>query len=220
MSLIFDGGGIQDLVALYIQHNYTLNFTTERGQPDIVIISDDLWDGFSKSQEYKDMKIDFKTSYIWDSLIENYANDLLTGGMFEMHSKAVTNNELALVTMALQPRRYRASLTDAFIEFMQNKELKIASRVVLGFNDTAFVFLIGKSSDREFRSKELLLRCSIIDVKLPQLKTIIGIATDRPGTSEIGYSSDILYMHGVKRTDEEKEKILKLSDELEYFKNI
>lgn len=220
MSLIFDGGGIQDLVALYIQQNHTLNFTTERGQPDLVMISDDLWDGFSKSQEYKDMKIDFKTSYIWDSLIENYANDLLTGGMFEMHSKAVTNNELALITMALQPRRYRANLADAFIEFMQNKELKIASRVVLGFNDTAFVFLIGKSSDREFRSKELLLRCSIIDVKLPQLKTIIGIATDRPGTSEIGYSSDILYMHGLERTDEEKEKILELSDELGYFKNV
>jgi hypothetical protein len=184
------------------------------------MISDDLWDGFSKSQEYKDMKIDFKTSYIWDSLIENYANDLLTGGMFEMHSKAVTNNELALVTMALQPRRYRANLADSFIEFMQKKELKIASRVVLGFNDIAFVFLIGKSSDREYRSKELLLRCSIIDVKLPQSKIIIGIATDRPGTSEIGYSSDILYMHDIERTNEEKEKILELSEELGYFQSL
>lgn len=52
---------------------------------------------------------------------------------------------------------------------------------------------------------------------MPQLKTIIGIDTDRPGTSEIGYSSDILYMHG-ERTDEEKEKILELSDEFGYFK--
>ena len=186
----------------------------------MVVLADDLWRGMSESKEYKDMLTDFKISYLWDTLIEFYANDLLTDGMFEMYSKKVTNNELALVTMALQPRRYRANLADSFIEFVQKKELKIASRVVMGYNNVAFVFLIGKSSDRDSRSKELLLRCSIISLKLPEITTIIGIATDRPGTSEIGYSSDILYMNNPKWTEQEKENILKLSNELGYFQNI
>lgn len=185
-QIIFEGGGIQDLVALYLQHDYSLDFSSEVGHPDLVILSNDLWTGLSSSKEYNEMILEFRESYLWDALIENYADDLLTGGMFEMHSKEVTDNELALVTMALQPRRYRAALADAFKEFLQKEELKIASRVVLGHNNVAFVFLLGKSSDREFRYQELLLRCSIIHVKLTEVKTVIGIATDRPGSSKIG----------------------------------
>ncbi|KFN39685.1 MAG: hypothetical protein JU82_06260 [Sulfuricurvum sp. MLSB] len=220
IGMIFDGGGLQDLIALYIQRRYSLNFATDESHPDMLILDNDIWNSLSKSTEYKDMLIDFKTSYIWDKLIESYSADLLTGGMFEMHSKEVTNNELALVTMALQPRRYRANLADAFMEFLQKEELKIASRVVMGYDNVAFVFLIGKSSDREFRAKELLLRCSIVDVKRPEIKTIVGIATDRSGPSDVGYSSDIAYIHNSMWTEQEKEKILKLSNELGYFKNI
>jgi hypothetical protein len=219
-KIIFDGGGLEDLVALYLQNDYSLDYSTEEGHLDLLIVSDDLWTGLSLSKEYHKMIIDFKTSYIWDRLIEYYVNDLLTEGMFDMYSKEVTDNELALVVMALQPRRYRAGLADTFMEFLQNEELKIASRVVMGYNNVAFVFLIGKSSDREFRAKELLLRCSIIDVKLPEVKTVVGIATDRSGTSEIGYSSDIAYVHKFRWTNEEKEKILRLSEELGYFQNV
>ena len=219
-KIIFDGGGLEDLVALYLQNDYSLDYSTEEGHPDLLIVSDDLWTGLSSSKEYYKMIVDFKTSYIWDRLIEYYVNDLLTEGMFDMYSKEVTDNELALVVMALQPRRYRAGLADTFMEFLQNEALKIASRVVMGYNNVAFVFLIGKSSDRESRVEELLLRCSIIDVKLPEVKTVVGIATDRPGTSTIGYSSDIAYVHESRWTSEEKEKLLQLSKELGYFKNV
>lgn len=219
-KIIFDGGGLEDMVALYLQNDYSLDYSTEEGHPDLLIVSDDLWTGLSSSKEYDKMIVDFKTSYIWDRLIEYYVNDLLTEGMFDMYSKEVTDNELALVVMALQPRRYRAGLADTFMEFLQNEELKIASRVVMGYNNVAFVFLIGKSSDRESRVEELLLRCSIIDVKLPEVKTVVGIATDRPGTSTIGYSSDIAYVHESRWTSEEKEKLLQLSKELGYFKNV
>lgn len=219
-KIIFDGGGLEDLVALYLQNDYSLDYSTEEGHPDLLIVSDELWTGLSSSKEYHKMIVDFKTSYIWDRLIEYYVNDLLTEGMFDMYSKEVTDNELALVVMALQPRRYRAGLADTFMEFLQNEELKIASRVVMGYNNVAFVFLIGKSSDRESRVEELLLRCSIIDVKLPEVKTVVGIATDRSGTSEIGYSSDIAYVHKSRWTNEEKEKILQLSEEFGYFQNV
>jgi len=219
INLIFDGGGIEDLIAIFIQHDNKLDFQTDEGVPSLVVITDDLWSSLSASKEYQNMRNDLKSSYSWDALIESFIYDLLTDGMFEIYSKNVTKDELALVTMALQPRIHRASLADAFLEFLQNEELKIASRVVQGYNNSIFVFLIGKSSDREYRAQELLLRCSIISLKFSGF-TIIGIATDRPKTSEIGYSSDIVYMKNPSWTDAEKKGILKIQKELGYFQHI
>jgi len=165
------------------------------------------------------MQNDLNDSYVWDRLIEYYANDLLTDGMFDMHSKQVTDNELALVTMAFQPRGHRANLAEAFIEFLKKPGLKVASRAVQGYGHTAFVFLIGKSVDREFRSRELALRCLVVRGRLPNVTTVVGIATDRPGTSEIGYSSDIVYIHMPEWTSENEEHVSSIQADLGYFKN-
>lgn len=216
-KLLFDGGGIEDLVALYLQNGYSLDFGTEQGKPDMMFISDDIWYGWSKSKEYKLMRNELKNSYFWDTLIEYYVKDLLSGGMFHAHNKEITDNDLALTIMALQPRRYRAVISDAFIEFL--KKGNIASRVIEGYDNTMFVFLLGKSSDREFRAKELLLRCSIINCKYPD-KIIVGIARDGLDGSSVGYSSDIVYMNNPNYTEKEKEEILKLQKELGYFSNI
>jgi hypothetical protein len=43
------------------------------------------------------------------------------------------------------------------------------------------------------------------------------IATDRPGTSEIGYSSDIAYLHMTEWTSEHAEKVKEIQNELGYF---
>ncbi len=220
-ALLFDGGGYEDLVALYLQNGYSFNI--EKGsekKPNLLILSNDLFQGFIRSETYNDMQEDFKNSYIWDRLVNYYSDDLLTDGMFDMHSKEVTNNELVLVTMALQPRNYRANLAEAFIEFLQNEKLKISSRVVLGYNNIAFVFLIGSSVDREHRSRELGLRCLVIRGKVANVTTVIGIATDRPGTSQIGYSSDLLYMHIPELTKEDNQRIDEIQNELGYFKSL
>jgi len=220
VQLLFAGGGIEDLVALYLMHGHSFNIQPDSDQqPDILILQDDLWEGFSESDEFKTIQSDLSNSYIWDRLIEHYAIDLLTDGMFDMHSKEVTDNELALVTMALQPRRFRAVLAVSFMEFLQNSELKVAARAAQGYTDTAFVFLIGKSSDREYRARELALRCLVIRGRLPGVTTVVGIATDRPGTSEIGYSSDIVYIHMPEWTQELEEKVVGIQADLGYFQN-
>lgn len=216
--VLFDGGGMQDLIALYLQNS--LDFHMEDNSPDMLVISDDLWTGFSISNEYKYMKLDFKSSYIWDRLIEYYTKDLLTDGMFDMYNKDITKNEQALITMALQPRGHRANLADSFMEFLQKPELKIASRAVTGHDDTAFVFLIGSSADREYRAKELLLRCLVIRQKFPNMTTVVGIATDRPNASEIGYSSDIAYLYLPELTLEDEKMINRMQNELGYFQNL
>lgn len=217
---IFSGGGIEDIAALYLSNGSSLDhFLGLEEQPDLVIFGESIWGYYSESEDFKIRQEDFRSSYIWDKLIEHYSDDLLTDGMFDMHSKQVTDNQLALVQMALQPRGYRANLADAFLEFLQKPELKVASRVVEGYGSTVFVFLIGSSADREFRSRELALRCLVIRGIVPNITTVVGIATDRPNTSEIGYSSDILYLHMTEWTEEYKMKVSQIQSELGYFEN-
>jgi hypothetical protein len=220
VKLSFAGGGIEDLLALYLSRGHSFDIKPDSPHFDRLIFLDDMWKGFSESEEYASIKKGLEKSYIWDQIIEFYVTDLLTDGMLDMHSKEVTKNELALVTMALQPRSARAVLAESFIDFLENPELKVASRAVKGYAETAFVFFVGKSSDREYRMKEIVLRCLVIRGRVPGVTTVVGIATDRPGTSEIGYSSDIVYLHMTGWTTEDEERVVGIQTGLGYFKNI
>ena len=218
-NLIFDGGGIENLLAIYKLNGNSFNIAPDgEQQPDMLIVGDDLWATFSNSEQFKEIQNNLKHSYVWDKLIEHYANDLLTGGMFDMHSRQVTDNELALVEMSLQPRGHRANIAESFIEFLKRPELNVACRVVLGSKKTAFVFLVGSSEDREFRSRELMLRCLVVRGRFPDVITAVGIATDRPGTSKIGYSSDIAYVHMPEWSEENEARVAGIQNDLGYFK--
>ncbi len=220
VHLVFAGGGIEDLVALYLLNDYSFYSQPDSSeQMSIADSSAGLWKDFHDSDYYKAIQENFKDSYYWDGLIDVFTNDLLSGGMFDLHSKQVTDNELALVTMALQPRMYRAALAEAFMEFLQKSELRIASRATHGYSDTAFVFLIGRSSDREHRARELALRCLVIRGTRPGVRTVVGIATDRPGTSEMGHSSDIAYIHIPEWTPEDAAQVAGIQADLGYFEN-
>ncbi|BAS67920.1 hypothetical protein [Bathymodiolus septemdierum thioautotrophic gill symbiont] len=211
-KLIFDGGGIEDLIALYLQNN---DLFKNCKNSNLMISTNDIWDGWVNSQEYKDRLLDLQSSYPWDGLIEHYSQDLLSGEVFDFYNRKATNNDWAIMTMALQPRDHRAVLMDAFIECLNNDES--ASRIAQGYNNTIFVFLRGKHCDREHRSKELLLRCCIVSVNLEN-KIIVGIARDKPEGN--GCSSDLVYIEDKNWTQEEKNKYKEPSKELNYFKGI
>lgn len=219
---IFNGGGIEDLVAIYL--NYGNSFSSENfknKKPDMFLIDGNIWNEYSKSERYKSRTKSLEKSYHWDRLIEFYIKDLLTYGMFDMFSKKITRNELALISMALQPRHYREELAKAFLEFLSNHKLNISSRIVLGANETGFVFCFGPSNKRELRAKELYLRAFVARGKLEKygVNTIIGIATDKPGTSVIGYSSDILYLNMPTWSEEDEAKSKGIQEDLNYFKS-
>ena len=211
--LIFDGGGIEDLMALYLQNNDLFDMSEKS---TLMFLTSGIWDKCVNSQEYKDGLPDLNSSYIWDELIEHYSKDLLSGEIFDFYTREATDNDWAIMTMALQPRGYRAVLIDAFIEYLNNDE--IASHIVPGYNNTIFVFLKGSHSDREHRSKELLLRCHIVSVNLEN-KIIVGIARDKLEGN--GFSSDLVYIEENRDwTQKEKGRYKKLSKELNYFKGI
>ena len=195
-KLVFDGGGIEDLIAFYISNGRSFEMdATDGEQPEMLVLSNDLWSGLVESDDFAAVRKDLTRSYSWDRLIDVFANDLLSGGMFDMHRKEVTDNEWALVTMALEPRMNRLALAEALLEFWNKPELKSAARVVQGRKGCGYVFTVGESEDREFRARELGLRCLVARGRLSNTSTVVGIATDRPGTSKIGYSCDIAYVH-------------------------
>jgi hypothetical protein len=213
-GLIFDGGGIEDLIALYLQNKDLFDISKNSEKLGLIVLANDIWNGLVNSQEYKDRSLYLKPSYIWDGLIEYYSKDLLAGEIFDFDNKKSTYNDLAIMTMALQPRKRRAFLIDNFIELLNSDQ--IASRIVQGYDNTIFVFLKGKHSDREHRSTELLLRCCIVSANLEN-KIIVGIARDKPEGN--GSSSDFVYIKNRDWTQEEKAKYKKLSKERDYFNN-
>jgi hypothetical protein len=202
-------------LAIYLLNGHSFPFE----KADLLLIDNTVFKGFVDSEDYKALQKSFKASYFWDKLIEHFTDDLLTDGMFDYSTKAPTTNQLALVEMALQPRGHRASLAEAFIEFLQKPELKLASRVMLADRNTAFVFHIGASSDREARVRELCMRCLVVRGRLPDVKVVVGISRDRPGASEAGYSSDIVYVNVPEWTDELEEQVTRIQKELGYFEN-
>ncbi len=218
---IFSGAGPEDLLALYVRHGTNFGLPDHSGRkPDTVVLTENIWTSFVASRDYKERIADRESSYAWDRLIEHYTDDLLSGGMFDMHSKEITTNEEALVAMALQPRGYRSVLADALLGFLESKENaagKLASRAAVGANATAFVFLTGKHGDRERRSQELALRCHVVRGRAPSVTTVVGIATDKPGVGS-GHSSDILYLYLPEWTAEHEAAAERIQRELGYFK--
>ena len=121
--------------------------------------------------------------------------------------------------MALAPRHRRVVLGKALLEFLQTPKLNSAARVAEGRKGCACVLTIGSSQDREFRTTELDLGCLVVRARLPNCKTVVGIATDRLGTSTIGYSSDIVYRRMPQWTTEDERRVRGIQDELGYFRN-
>ncbi|OOE32476.1 hypothetical protein BZG05_14010 [Salinivibrio kushneri] len=214
-NIIFSGGGIEDLLAIYLLNNYSFPYE----EAELLVIDDTIFERFLDSDDYKAIQKSYETSYFWDRLIEHFIDDLLTDGMFEHGTGQVTSNQLALVQMALQPRAFRANLSEAFSEFLQKPELKIASRVVMGYRNTAFVFHLGPSSDREARVQELGLRCLVVRGRLPDVKVVVGISRDKLGPSEVGYSHDIAYIDLPEWGDELEQQVQTIQEELGYFAN-
>lgn len=218
--IIFSGGGIEDLLALYLGwgEEYSLPGSTDGALPDLILLENDLWTGLSSSDDFKQRQKDWEVSYAWDRLIEHYTDDLLTDGMFDFQAEEVTQDQLALIEMAKQPRHDRAQLAKALLDYLSNS--KSTARVGVGYGGTAFVFMARSGTDRDFKVKELVLRCQIVRARCPGVTKVVGIGTDRPGSSAIGYSSDIVYLDYPKFTDEQRATTLEMQEDLGYFAGV
>ncbi len=217
---VFMGGGAEDLLALYVLNGPDFGlFDSTTGKPTLAVIVEGIWEPMIKREDYLARNRELESSYAWDHLIEYYVDDLLTDGLFDMFRNEVTQNELALVAMALQPRGHRADLADAFLKFLQPETAHVAARVLVADNETAFVFTTGNHDDRENRSRELFLRCFVVRGRCKRVKTVVGIATDRPQAGKRGHSTDIVYLYMPSWDQTEDAKVQGIQGDLGYFKD-
>lgn len=216
--VVFSGGGIEDLLALYLGwgNQYRRPGDTGSKSPDVMVLENDLWSGLSASEGFAQRTKDLEESYAWDLLIELVTKDLLSDGMFDFETGEVTQSQLALIEMAKQPRDYRLPLAKAFNDFLSSKTS--AARVAEGYGGTAFVFLAREAAERERAAGELVARCHIVRARMPGVTTVVGIGTERLGSG--GRSFDLVFIDYPEFSGEILKSTLKMQDETGLFKGV
>jgi len=170
-QIVFDGGGVEDLLALYLTEGRSFeSFMNE--EKKLLIISNGLWLDFSKSQAFQD------------------------------------------------PRWIRVQFSEKIRKLHSHEGEKVRASIMHGQGDTVFVLLIASSEDREARVKELYLRSLVARAKVKGCQTVVGIATDKSGSSKVGYSHDIGYVHLPEWDAELDVMISKMQTELGYFPSL
>jgi len=67
-NIIFNGGGIEDLLAIYLLNNHSFPYE----EAELLIIDDTVFKGFISSDDYRAFQESYKDSYFWDKLIEHF----------------------------------------------------------------------------------------------------------------------------------------------------
>jgi hypothetical protein len=205
-------GGEEDVLALYLANNRSFP-----EKCDFIIIENALWANFQKKPEYRAKKIADGDSQIWDKLIEEFCGHFQSGTL--EYSAPLSDVELVTRTMARENRFNRRNLAKSFKQFMELTETKQRrARYTISPSGIGYVFLATPHGyNREARMSELGARCGVVRGSNPEIKTVVGIATEEyvPGK---GYSLDACYFHRAEWTDEDQAIMEEVQREFGYFK--
>ncbi|MGI2904766.1 hypothetical protein [Tolypothrix sp. VBCCA 56010] len=202
----------EDLLGYYIFNgrSYPQDF-------DVIVVGSNIWDEIIKKPEYKEKREADRDSYIWDRLLENIIEDLLNNNL--EFDPDLNQSELALRTMAREPRFARRILGKYFKNFMDlAAQRRIESRTLTSpESNIAYVFLAKPHGEnRQSRVSELEGRCFVVRGLQQNCKTVIGIGTEQyePGK---GFSLDIFYLHQETWTAEDQKQLKYAQKEFGWF---
>lgn len=186
----------ENLLSIYLHNNrsFSANF-------DLLLVEEGLWDAFSAKPEVRARKKEDAVSYIWDSVIDFIANDVLHNNV-EMLTE-LTDSERALRVMARETRFARRMLGDALNEFLRLAAAgSVESRMLCSQADNGYVFLaLPPDIDSTYRSQQLTLRCLVARADLGT-SNVIGLGTEQPGKAP-GFSWSLVYVHKSNWTPED-----------------
>lgn len=163
-----------------------------------------------------------EVSYVWDGLIERFAQHAMEGTQYYATSPGVQDVEILLRFMAKEDRTSRRVLSKAFLEIVEKgRECERATRYLVDGSDHAkYVFMTLKKSPetsedqyRYLRRNMLDVCCSVTKLKCPTAMDIIGIATE-PGVHRHERSEDAAYMDARAWTRDDFIDAQRLADEL------
>jgi hypothetical protein len=205
-----DGGGEEDMMAFYLSKGRSF----PQGH-DIIDLGPDLWATFSKLPEYLRKKEADKPSYFWDKIIEEFCTCHQESSL--LGNAGLPELGQGLRVMAKESRFARRCLTKSLLGFLKaSHEGTVRSRCTQAPNGTPYVFLACPlGTPRETRRQELHQRCLVVRGKHPEQHTVLGLATEKPGSG--GHSWDLVHVHIPEWTEEAAACAKKIQDGLGYF---
>ena len=203
-------GGEEDLLAIYLHSG------RDFPKSDLLVIGDDLWNGFKNKPEVIAKQREDEISYVWDRIIETIGKDILHGNMEFGHS--LEESEVGIRTMANENRFSRRLLGRAFEEFLNLAgQSKVRSRYLVSPSSVIYVFLaVPHGEDRKFRLTELSGRCFVARSINQTSRVVVGIGTERPGTGK-GFSFDLVYLYKETWSSEDQKQAEYAKREFGYF---
>ena len=200
----------EDLLAIFLQGGR--KFPDQR--PEVLALTDDLWDAFMNRPEVAARKEADKVSYVWDGLIDEFAGDML-GDNLEPGASP-TNVERALRVMARESRFSRRVLGEAFKEFLEESTTHAHATMLQAPSGVVYVFLAyPRAASREAAKRELQMRCFVARGLHRESKTVVGIATEQ--YSPEGYSLEVAVHHQPEWREEHQQRLNQIQRDLGYF---
>ena len=220
--------GEEDLLAFYLMH------MNEKGEHDFtfkkefkgVFLEEGFWKNFCDSPERKEQLRQDKVSYIWDDLIERFAQHALNGTQYYTDHIELSNTEIGLRFMAREPRLARRMIAKCLEDiYINTPDGTRRTRYLKPLSDNGpfYVFLslpqpnfTSYEQYREARNGLLKACCMVVKYKFPETLDIVGIAT-QPVRPNAEISEDLLYLDARVWSDELNSEAGRLHKDLGIF---
>ncbi len=209
-QVIFQGSE-KDFLAMYLTDGRQLPSGN-----NLVVVDDGIWKHFVGRPEYQAKKNADQDSYIWDRIVDRFAQDVLQGRL-EFGSE-LDQNERGIRVMARENRFARRILGRAFKEFCDlARDNKVRVRMIESPSKVLYVFLARPHGyPREARVAELGNRCFVARGLHPGATTVVGIATEQYAPGK-GFSLDLVHLYLPQWRAEHQEHMEQMRAELGYF---
>lgn len=225
-SRVLMAAGEENLLAIYLttigkdgRHSFDLD-----PDADAVILDESHWAAFENSVERRSQQRSDEVSYVWDRLIETFAEHALAGTSYMSSEPAVESSELILRFMAAEPRFRRRMLGGALLEAMETtpadqRRIRVLPSQLPG--EPMYVFLLfpwhdGRSEgeNRAARRQSLTACVQVARMKYRNTDDVIGLATES-GIDRETRSEDAVYLDGRSWDEQQDREARRLQQELQ-----
>ncbi|BBE75033.1 MULTISPECIES: hypothetical protein [Phytobacter] len=200
---LISAAGEEDLLAFYLmsaEKKRPPGFYIEAGTKAVIL--EGQYESLRKLPQYHIGKEHDKISYFWDGFIEHFAGHALGGTLLYENKRPLSDATLGLQVMASERRIARRALSKSILEKVESTPPnKKAVRIMFSPTNPnhGYIWLIlpippqaqSYEEYRHYRKEFLYIYCTSAKLLYPNVKTIIGIATEPRGG---GGGEDMIYL--------------------------
>lgn len=189
---LISAAGEEEMLAYFLTH------TDSGGQHDFtfpedvggIVLDEGHYGEFAANPQLRAKKVADESSYLWDSLIEEFSKNVVQGTLYYSSSPEVSHHETGLRILASEPRVRRRMLSNALLEMAHDprghpvRRLRVISGPEGG---TYYAFLCLKHPEdlsyeqyREVRRNLLLAYARTIRLLREDATEVVGIGLDFP----------------------------------------